>query len=107
MKVAHDYLFGGRLGMKKTEDKIHTNFFWPGLHDDDVTSFCKSCDVCRRTVPKRSVPRAPLGDMSLIDQPFRRVAIDLVGPSAPAGDKGHRYILNLVIMQQDTRKLFH
>ena len=95
MEVAHDSLFGGHLGIKKTEDRIQTNFFWPGLHAD-VTSFCRSCDVCQKTVDKGSVPRAPLGDMPLIDQPFKRVAIDLVGPIAPASDKGHRYILTLV-----------
>ena len=33
------------MGVKKIEGKIQTNFFWPGLHDD-VTSFCRSCDVC-------------------------------------------------------------
>ena len=42
------------------------------------------------------MPRAPIGDMPLIDQPFKRVAIDLVGPLAPASDKGHRCILTLV-----------
>ena len=42
------------------------------------------------------MPRARLGDMPLIDQSFKRVAIDLVGPIAPASDKGHRYILTLV-----------
>ena len=42
------------------------------------------------------MPRAPLGDMPLIDQPFKREAIDLVGPVEPASDKGHRYILTLV-----------
>ena len=31
MGVAHDSLFGGHLGLKKTEDRIQTNFFWPGL----------------------------------------------------------------------------
>ena len=40
--------------------------------------------------------RAPLGDMPLINQPFKRVAIDLVRPIAPASGKGHRYILTLV-----------
>ena len=39
MEVALDSLFGGHLGVKKTEDMIQTNFFWPGLHDD-VSSFC-------------------------------------------------------------------
>ena len=95
MGVAHNSLFGGHLGVKKTEDRIQTNFFWPGLHED-VTSFCRSCDVCQKTVARGSVPRALLGDMPLIDQPFKRVAIDLVGPIAPASDKEHRYILTLV-----------
>ena len=34
--------------------------------------------------------------MPLIDQPFKRVAIDLAVPIAPASDKRHRYILTLV-----------
>ena len=42
------------------------------------------------------MPRAPLGDMPLIDQPFKRVAIDLVEPIAPASEKWHRYILTFV-----------
>ena len=42
------------------------------------------------------MPRAPLGDMPLIDQSFKRVAMDLVGPIAPASNKGHRCILTLV-----------
>ena len=42
------------------------------------------------------MPRAPLGDMSLIDQPFKRVAINLVGPIVPASNKGHRHMLTLV-----------
>ena len=81
--------------MKKTEDRIQTNFFLPGLHED-VTSLCWSCDVCQKTVARGSLPRASLGDIPLIDQPFKKVAIDLVGLITPASDKGHRYILTLV-----------
>ena len=64
----------------------------------DITSFCRSClsDVCQKTTAKGSVPRVPLGDMPLIDMPFRRVAVDLVGPILPPSEKGHRYILTLV-----------
>ena len=65
MAVAYDSLFGGHLGVKKTEDRIQTNFFWPGLHKG-VTSFCQFCDVCQKTVARGSVPRAFLGDMPLI-----------------------------------------
>ena len=90
MEEAHD-----SLGVKDTKGKMQTNFFWPGLHND-VTSFCQSCDVCQKIVPRESVPLALLGDMPLIDQSFKRVAIDLVGPIASASDKVHRHVVALV-----------
>ena len=34
--------------------------------------------------------------MPLIDKPFKRVAIDLVGPISPTSEEGHRYIMTLV-----------
>ena len=34
--------------------------------------------------------------MPLIDKPFKRVAIDLVGLIGPPSEDGHRYILTLV-----------
>ena len=34
--------------------------------------------------------------MPLIDQPFKRVAVDLVGPISPPSENGHQYILTLV-----------
>ena len=95
MGVAHDSRFARHLGLKKTEDRIQTNSFWPGLRKD-VTSLFRSCDVCQKTVAIDLVPRASLGDMPLIDQPYKIVAVDLEGPMAPASDKGHRYILTLV-----------
>ena len=54
------------------------------------------CYVCQKTVSKRSVPKVPLEKMPLIDKPFKRVAIDLVGPISPPSEDGHRYILTVV-----------
>ena len=95
MEVAHGSIMGGHMGIKKTTDKIQSAFYWPGIHGD-VTRFCKSCDVCQKTVNKGSVPKVPLEKMPLIDKPFKRVAIDLVGPISPPSEEGHRYILTLV-----------
>ena len=39
------------------------------------------------------MPKVPLEMMPLIDKPFKRVAIDLVGPISPPSEEGHRYIL--------------
>ena len=62
----------------------------------DVTSFCRSCDVCQKTTAKGSVSCVPVGYMPFIDMLYRRVAIDLVGPISLASKKKHRYILILV-----------
>ena len=95
MVVAPGSIMGGHLGIKKTTGKIESVFYWPGIQGD-VTRFCKSCDVCQKTVNKGSVPKVPLRKMSLIDKPFKRVAIDLVRPISPPSEEGHRYILTLV-----------
>ena len=63
---------------------------------DDVRRFCLSCDICQRTINKGCVPKVPLGKMPLIDTPFKRVAVDIVGPIHPPSADGHKYILTLV-----------
>ena len=95
MEVAHESVMGGHMGVKKTTDKIQKAFYWPGIQGD-VSRRCKSCDICQKTVNKGSVPKVPLEKMPLIDMPFKRVAIDLIGPISPPSKEGHRYILTLV-----------
>ena len=95
MEVSHGSIMGGHMGIKKTTDKIQSAFYWTWVQGD-VTRFCKSCDVCQKTVSKGSVPKVPLEKIPLIDKPFKRVAIDLVGPICPPSEEGHRYILTLV-----------
>ncbi|KAJ8048736.1 hypothetical protein HOLleu_01168 [Holothuria leucospilota] len=100
LTLAHESVLGGHQGTKRTLDKILTNFYWPGI-GADVRRFCQSCDVCQRTITKGRVTKVPLGDMPIIDTPFERIAVDLVGPIKPATDRGHRYIL--VLMDYSTR----
>ena len=95
MNIAHSSILGGHLGVKKTTDEIISSFYLPGIHGD-VTRFCQSCDVCQRTVAKGSVSKVPIKNMPLIDTPFKRVAVNLVGPIHPPSESGHRYILTLV-----------
>ena len=95
LRLAHEALFGGHMGVQKTLDRILTNFYWPGMQAE-VARFCKSCDICQRTVPKGRVPKAPLDQMTSIDVPFKRIAVDLVGPIFPTSDSGNKYILTVV-----------
>ncbi|PIK42051.1 hypothetical protein BSL78_21085 [Apostichopus japonicus] len=95
MKMAHESILGGHQGARKTKHKILSDFYWPGCQAD-ITRFCRSCDVCQRTVPKGRVGKLPLGTMPLIETPFQRVAIDIVGPIQPKTDRNNRYILTIV-----------
>ena len=60
-------------------DQIMLNFYWPGIFED-VKRFCASCDICQRTVHKGGLKHAPLQRMLIINTPFQKVAIDLIGP---------------------------
>ena len=95
MQTAHENLLGGHQGAKKTTDKILTNFFWPGMNSD-ITRYCRSCDVCQRTLAKGRVTKVPLGKMPLIEVPFERIAVDIVGPIHPMTDQKNRYILTVI-----------
>ena len=95
MALAHESVMAGHLKTQKTLDRLMSSFYWPGMADS-VRRYCISCDICQRTVQKGSVSRAPLESVPLIDTPFKRVAIDLIGPLDPKTDRGNRYILTLV-----------
>ena len=95
IKLAHDCVLSGHLGIKKTTDRVLSNFYWPGVQGD-VGRYCRSCDVCQRTVPKGKVSPVPLQSLLLIDTPVERVAVDLIGPIFPASERGNKYVLTLV-----------
>ena len=95
LKLAHETLLGGHLGIQKTLDRVMSSFYWPCLQSE-VNLFCRSCDLCQKTTPKDRVPHVPLNKMPLIDTPFQRVAIDLVGPFSPITEHRNRYILTMV-----------
>lgn len=97
LALGHESVMAGHQGAKNTLVRITEEFFWPGIQSE-VKRYVKSCDVCQRTVPKGRVGRAPLGNMPMVDMPFRKVAIDIVGPIPPASYKGNRYVLTLVDM---------
>ena len=95
MKIAHESLLQGHLGVNNTLRKIQSQFYWPGIADC-VSRYCKSCDLCQKTIDKGRVKKVPLGRMPQIGVPFERIAIDLVGPLSPPSERGHRYILTVV-----------
>jgi len=91
MTMAHDAVMSGPEGQKKTKDRIWREIWWSGF-GVEVTRFCRSCDICQRTIAKGRVPSVPLGKMPIIDTPFDRIAVDLVRPIFPPTKRGNKYI---------------
>ena len=98
LKLAHNIPIAGHLGRKKTTDRILLRFYWPGVFQD-VRDHCRACPQCQKT-STRVVKKAPLIPLPIMDEPFRRIAMDIEEP-LPRSSSGKRYIL--VICNYATR----
>ncbi len=93
IELAHSHPMAGHLGAQNTIQRIRDCFHWPGL-DAEVKRFCQACPVCQQTLP-RTPPPTPLIPLPIIEVPFERIGMDLVGP-LPKSARGHEHILVIV-----------
>ncbi len=91
LHLAHTVPWAGHLGQQKTYARISSRFYWPTLYTD-VQTHCNTCAICQKTGAVSQRGRAPLQPLPVISAPFRRIAMDIVGPLEKSS-AGHRYIL--------------
>ena len=77
-QAAHYNPMPGHLGYEKTLDRIMARFYWPGIRAE-VRRWCASCPECQLVNPP-AVPRASLRPLPLVEAPFYRVGMDIIGP---------------------------
>ena len=92
LRLAHAVSMAGHLGVAKTKDRILQRYYWPGIFKD-TAEYCRSCEVCQKSNPRQPA-RAEMVPMPLMTQPFRRIAMDIVGP-LPRTQRGNRFILTI------------
>ncbi|GFN95463.1 gypsy retrotransposon integrase-like protein 1 [Plakobranchus ocellatus] len=92
LQACHDSPIAGHLGINATKKRVCSRFSWPSIVRD-VTKYVKSCDVCKKNCNK--LPNLPIQIADIIDKPFDKVAIDIVGPMMMPDSK-NRFILTLV-----------
>ncbi|XP_056622843.1 retrovirus-related Pol polyprotein from transposon 17.6 [Triplophysa dalaica] len=98
LELAHTHPMAGHLAAANTIQRIRDRFHWPGL-EAVVKRFCQCCHICQQKSPQRPPP-SPLIPLPVIEVPFERIGMDLVGP-LPKSARGHEYIL--VVMDYATR----
>ena len=96
--MGHSIPWAGHMAFQKTLYRIASRFVWPGMYTQ-VSHFCASCETCQLTSAK-GVIRAQLQFLPIIDTPFERIGMDIVGPLEKSSS-GHHYIL--VICNYATR----
>ena len=98
LQLAHAIPLAGHLGRKKTAQRILQRFYWPNMFKD-AAEFCTTCQECQKTAPGKKIV-APLIPLPIIEEPFQRIAMDIVGP-LPRSYNGNKYVL--VICDYATR----
>jgi hypothetical protein len=68
----------GHLGRKKMLDRVLQLFYWPGVFCD-AQDHCSTCPQCQKS-STRGVKKAPLVPLPIMDEPFKRITMNIVGP---------------------------
>uniref|UniRef100_A0A8C1P786 Gypsy retrotransposon integrase-like protein 1 n=1 Tax=Cyprinus carpio TaxID=7962 RepID=A0A8C1P786_CYPCA len=93
LELGHSHPMAGHLAAANTTQRIRDRFHWPGL-EAEVKWFCQACPTCQATAP-RTPPPSPLIPLPIIEVPFERIGMDIVGP-LPKSARGHEHILVIV-----------
>ncbi|KAL0149631.1 hypothetical protein M9458_055158 [Cirrhinus mrigala] len=93
LELAHAHPMAGHLGAENTTQRIRDRFHWPGL-EAEVRRFFQACPTCKITAP-RTPPPSPLIPLPVIEVPFDRIGMDIVGP-LPKSAREHEHILVIV-----------
>lgn len=93
LELAHDRPLAGHLGLEKTKQRILSSFYWPELFSD-VKKHCQTYDICQKTA-KRTNQKVPMVTTPIINEPFTKIAMDIVGPLNRT-KSGKKYILTII-----------
>ncbi|GBG71508.1 hypothetical protein CBR_g8925 [Chara braunii] len=90
----HDSRLADHFGVNRTIARLRQRFRWPDLITD-VTRYCDSCEVCRRSKPRNHNPYGELRPMPIPQEPGLSIAMDVTGPF-PRDRLEHDGILTVV-----------
>lgn len=90
MKMLHDDIQVGHLGIHKTVARTQNRFYWLG-YKHDIEKWIRNCVVCNS---RKQPPRKAKSKMKQynVGAPLERVALDIIGP-LPVSNKGNKYAL--------------
>ena len=77
LQECHDTRYSGHFGIKKTQELIQRDFFWPTLQQD-VTSYVQTCEECQRNKASNQRSAGLLQPLEIPGQRWERVSMDFI-----------------------------
>ena len=96
LKIAHDDHLSSHQGSKRTILRVIAKFFWSGVYRD-IEEYINTCKECQAIGKSNKKNKAPMILTPIVDRPFKRMAMDIVGP-LETSRKGNRFILTVIDM---------
>ena len=90
----HDVPMAGHMGVSRTYQRIHFNYYWMGMRKD-IENWVLSCEKCARFNhdPHAKVRSAQYTGPTDV-KAFERVSMDVMGPF-PESEKGMKYLFTI------------
>ena len=95
LKAAHSSKMAGHYSRNKTENLLRRLFTWPNI-SRDIKAWCTRCLECQRAA-RNTIPKAPLLPLPVIHTPFKKLALDIVGPIHRTV-RGYKYLLTCICL---------
>lgn len=96
---AHDPPLSAHRGRAKTLELLRRQYYWPGMAGQ-VRDYVRGCQVCKEVKAPNETLRPPMGQQIIVDRPWQRLYIDLMGPY-PRSKAGNTHLL--IILDQFTK----
>ncbi|KAL4085061.1 hypothetical protein QTP88_027899 [Uroleucon formosanum] len=92
IKLYHDSLLGGHLGVTKTLKRIRTQIQWKGMRKD-VRQYIEKCESCQKNKNSKNI-KLPMAITTTSTKPFQKIFLDIVG-KLPTSYRNNSYILTI------------
>ena len=83
------------LGIRKTFNRNSNHFFWTGINVA-IKTFVRSGNICQKLGKSRIPKPSPLINLPILNEPFERLGIDIIGPLSECRELGNRFVLSVI-----------
>ena len=77
LRECHDTRYSGHLGVRKTEELVSRDFYWPTLQAD-VATYVATCEECQRNKPSNVRPAGLLQPLEIPGQRWEKISMDFI-----------------------------